>query len=70
MFIGFLEFYGEFTGRDYLPGSEKHYVYGGKPGAYPSFGPLKASIGHPLFDLFDPFGFSKNKTPEVRLSLA
>jgi len=66
MFIGFLEFYGELTGRDYLPGSEKHYVYGGKPGAYPSFGPLKASIGHPLFDLFDPFGFSKNKTPEQK----
>jgi len=64
-FVGFLEFWGETTGQGYV-GGEKHYVYGGKPGAFPSFAPLKEKIGHPVLDLFDPFGFSKNKTPEQK----
>merc|ERR1711959_111635 len=42
-----------------------HYMKGGKPGAYPS---LKTQgIPHPVpFDLFDPFGLSKNASPEKK----
>ena len=39
---------------------------GGKPGAFPSFEPIRKEIGHPNLDLFDPFGLSKNKTPEQK----
>jgi len=45
---------------------DKHYMAGGKPGAFPSFAPIRDEIGHPNLDLFDPFGFSKNKTPEQK----
>merc|ERR1712046_487171 len=45
---------------------EKHYMRGGKPGFYPSFDPFRQYFRHPPFDLFDPFGFSKNKTPEQK----
>jgi len=45
---------------------DKHYMKGGKPGAFPSFAPIRDEIGHPNLDLFDPFGFSKNKTPEQK----
>jgi len=45
---------------------DKHYCNGGKPGQYPSFAPIRDEIGHPTLDLFDPFGFSKNKTPEQK----
>jgi len=45
---------------------DKHYTKGGKPGAFPSFAPIRDEIGHPNLDLFDPFGFSKNKTPEQK----
>jgi len=55
--IGLLEVWGE-TGT--------HYMRGGKPGAYPSFAPLRDTIGQPTLDLFDPFGFSKNTTPEKK----
>jgi len=44
----------------------KHYMNGGKPGEFPSFAPIRDEIGHPTLDLFDPFGFSKNKTPEQK----
>ena len=43
---------------------QKHYMRGGKVGYFP---PLKNSIAlpHPVpFNLFDPFGFQKNLTPE------
>ena len=44
---------------------EKHYMMGGKPGFYPSI--KKAGVPHPVpFDLFDPFGFSKNASPEKK----
>jgi len=46
--------------------TDKHYMKGGKPGEFPSFEPIRKEIGHPTFDLFDPFGFSKNKTPEQK----
>ena len=36
---------------------------GGKPGYFPSF----SQLPHPVpFDLFDPFGFSKNASPEKK----
>ena len=57
--IAALELWGECA-------MDKHYMKGGKPGAYPSFGPIRDEIGHPNLDLFDPFGFSKNKTPEQK----
>jgi len=58
--IGFLELWGEIP----QPGEEKHYVKGGKPGYYPSFGVLRDSIGHPNLDLWDPFGFTKKMSAE------
>ena len=50
---------------------------GGKPGYYPTFdlseprddlcAPLGWGIAHPMpFNLYDPFGFSKNRTPEEK----
>jgi len=45
---------------------DKHYMKGGQPGKFPSFEPIRKEIGHPPLDLFDPFGFSKNKTPEQK----
>jgi len=61
--IGFLELWGEATPALELDG-QQHYVRGGKPGYYPTF---KGRLPHPVpFNLFDPFGFSKNKTPEQK----
>eukprot|EP00310_Coccolithus_braarudii_P024159 CAMPEP_0183334018 /NCGR_PEP_ID=MMETSP0164_2-20130417/2735_1 /TAXON_ID=221442 /ORGANISM="Coccolithus pelagicus ssp braarudi, Strain PLY182g" /LENGTH=268 /DNA_ID=CAMNT_0025503075 /DNA_START=52 /DNA_END=858 /DNA_ORIENTATION=+ len=45
---------------------DKHYMSGGQPGKFPSFERVRKEIGHPPLDLFDPFGFSKNKTPEQK----
>jgi len=58
-FVGFLELWGEIPQPD-----QKHYVYGGKPGAYPSFQPLRDTIGQPPLDLWDPFGFTKKMGEE------
>jgi Chlorophyll A-B binding protein len=50
-FIGFLEWFWAFNKTT-------------KVGAFPS---LKESLPHPVpFDLFDPFGFSKNKSEEAK----
>jgi len=62
LLIGLLEFWGEGGGR----GEMTHYMKGGKPGAFPSFEPIRQDLGHPPLDLFDPFGFSKKKTPEQK----
>merc|ERR1712216_415703 len=35
-------------------------------GAFPSFAPIRDEIGHPTLDLFDPFGLSKNASPEKK----
>merc|ERR1712127_101269 len=44
---------------------EKHYMDGGKPGFYPSI--KNAGVPHPVpYDLFDPFGLSKNASPEKK----
>jgi len=63
--IGLLEAWGESTPALEAAG-EKHYARGGKPGFYPSFAPFRAVFGHPVFDLYDPFGFSKSKTEEQK----
>jgi len=61
-FIGLLEIWGELSGAI----GTSHYMSGGKPGAYPSFDEFRKIFKHPPFDLFDPFGLSKNKTPEQK----
>merc|ERR1719152_14857 len=63
LFIGFLEISSEST---YIleQSGMKHYMKGGKPGAFPS---IKEIFPHPVpLDLFDPFGLSKNATPEKK----
>ena len=43
---------------------QQHYVRGGKPGYYP---PISGNMPHPVpFNLFDPFGLSKNASPEKK----
>jgi len=62
--ISLLEIFGEASYLTEAQG-EKHYMVGGKPGFYPSI--KNAGVPHPVpFDLYDPFGFSKNKTPEQK----
>tara|TARA_B100000524_G_scaffold138851_1_gene69567 strand:+ start:3549 stop:4394 length:846 start_codon:yes stop_codon:yes gene_type:complete len=63
--IFLLELWGEGS-NNLAAAGEKHYMKGGKPGFYPSFEPFRKYFGHPVIDLFDPFGFSKNKTPEQK----
>ncbi|KAI2491657.1 chlorophyll A-B binding protein [Fragilaria crotonensis] len=59
LFIGFLEWFSEAAGT--------HYMRGGKPGAYPNFSDHSELIPHPVpLNLFDPFGFSKNKSAEAK----
>lgn len=59
LFIGFLEFWNECKGT--------HYMRGGKPGDFPSLKEGDFNVPHPIpFDLFDPFGFSKNASPEKK----
>ena len=62
-FIGFLEICGEST---YIleQSGMKHYMKGGKPGAYPS---LKKVMPHPVpLDLFDPFGLQSKMSAEKK----
>ena len=59
--VGFLEMHGE-NSLSLEADGQKHYVRGGKPGYYPSF---KGRYPHPVpLDLWDPFGFTKNMSPE------
>ncbi|CAB9522142.1 chloroplastic [Seminavis robusta] len=46
-------------------GSLPHYMKGRQPGKYPSFQPFRDSV-HPVLDLYDPFGFNKNMSPETK----
>jgi len=64
-FVGLLELWSEYTGQGFV-GGEKHYVYGGKPGYFPSFQPLRDTIGQPPLDLWDPFGFTKKMSAEKK----
>merc|ERR1719199_527608 len=62
--ISFLELCGERSDLLEAQGG-KHYMMGGKPGVYPSL--KDAGVPHPVpFDLYDPFGFSKNKSEESK----
>jgi len=63
LFVGFLETCSEST---YIleQSGMKHYMKGGKPGAFPE---IKGIFPHPVpFNLFDPFGLSKNASPEKK----
>jgi len=58
LFVGFLEWFSEASGT--------HYMRGGKPGAFPKFSDSEL-VPHPVpLNLFDPFGFSKNKSEEAK----
>jgi len=62
--IGVLEYFGE-SKYALEQSGEKHYTLGGTPGKYPSL--KTAGVPHPVpFDLFDPFGLSKNASPEKK----
>jgi hypothetical protein len=59
LFIGFLEWFSEAAGT--------HYMRGGTPGAFPKFSDNTGLIPHPMpLNLFDPLGFSKNKSAEQK----
>jgi len=59
LFVGFLEWFSESAGT--------HYMRGGKPGAFPNFSDHKELVPHPVpFNLFDPFGLSRNKSAEKK----
>mmetsp|Transcript_30124 Transcript_30124/g.91761 ORF Transcript_30124/g.91761 Transcript_30124/m.91761 type:complete len:266 (-) Transcript_30124:90-887(-) len=59
--IGFLEMWSE-TSVVLKADGQEHYVRGGKPGYYPSF---QGRMPHPVpLDLWDPFGFTKQMSPE------
>ena len=58
--ILFLEAWSEIGGD-----AHKHYMRGGKPGDFPDFDTV--ALPHPVpFNLYDPFGFSKNKSEEAK----
>jgi len=62
--ISLLEVFGEASYLTEAQG-EKHYMVGGKPGFYPSI--KNAGVPHPVpYDLYDPFGISKNASPEKK----
>ncbi len=58
--IGLLELWDETGG-----GSVGHYMKGRKPGQYPSLQVFRDNV-HFALDLYDPFGFSKNKSEEKK----
>jgi len=58
LFVGFLEWFSEANGT--------HYMRGGVPGKFPEFNEAGV-IPHPVpLNLFDPFGFSKNRSEEAK----
>ena len=46
-------------------GTLPHYMRGRQPGKYPSFQLFRDTV-HPVFDLYDPFGFNKNMSEETK----
>ena len=57
LFVGFLEWFSESAGT--------HYMRGGVPGKFENFSDHKELVPHPVpFNLYDPFGLSRNKKPE------
>jgi hypothetical protein len=76
--IGLFEIYSE-AAQAKVPGLGGHYMRGGKPGFFPPFKALKGEgengiptdgdgnvmLPHPVpLNLYDPFGFNKNKSDE------
>jgi len=62
-FIGLLELFSE-TSTILEMSDNKHYMRGGKPGAFPK---INTFLPHPIpFELYDPFGFSKNASEEKK----
>lgn len=60
--VGFLEWWSEIR----LDGTP-HYMKGGKPGYVPPFSNTPDQLPHPIgFNLWDPFKFTKNLTPEQK----
>mmetsp|Transcript_29963 Transcript_29963/g.45427 ORF Transcript_29963/g.45427 Transcript_29963/m.45427 type:complete len:248 (+) Transcript_29963:99-842(+) len=59
--IGFLEIWDECSNTQGIP----HYTKGRKPGQYPSLQPFRDNV-HFALDLYDPFGFSKNRSEEAK----
>eukprot|EP00518_Triparma_eleuthera_P004100 CAMPEP_0182452938 /NCGR_PEP_ID=MMETSP1319-20130603/208_1 /TAXON_ID=172717 /ORGANISM="Bolidomonas pacifica, Strain RCC208" /LENGTH=249 /DNA_ID=CAMNT_0024650821 /DNA_START=560 /DNA_END=1309 /DNA_ORIENTATION=- len=47
-------------------GKLPHYTKGRKPGQYPDFEVLRGTIGHPIFNLYDPFNLAKNMSEEKK----
>jgi len=72
LFVGFMEHLSEASSVRLSGGPDKHYMRGGKPGAFPSLkevGILSKKPGGVLqfpLDLFDPFGLQKKMTPEKK----
>merc|ERR1719199_758236 len=63
LFVGFLELVSESSSILEMDGNS-HYMKGGVPGKFPS---IKNVFPHPVpLDLFDPFGLSKNASPEKK----
>ena len=62
LFVGVMEAWRE--NKVVLEGEgQKHYMSGGKPGYFPTFD----MVPHPVpFNLYDPWGVMKNKTPEQK----
>jgi len=63
-FVGGLELASESTAALAASG-QKHYMRGGVPGKFPSLKAIDFPHSVP-FDLFDPFGLSKNASPEKK----
>jgi len=59
--ISMLELWDECGGGGAMP----HYTKGRQPGKYPPFTLFRDNV-HFVLDLYDPFGFSKNKTEEQK----
>ncbi|GFH44555.1 hypothetical protein CTEN210_01029 [Chaetoceros tenuissimus] len=59
--IGFLEIWDECSNLQGVP----HYTKGRMPGQYPSLQPFRDNV-HFALDLYDPFGFSKNRSEDAK----
>jgi len=59
--IALLEIWDETSSSRGIP----HYMNGRKPGAYPSAEPFRKNV-HFALDLYDPFGFTKNRSEEAK----
>lgn len=60
--IGAMEMWDEASGAD---GEMPHYMNGRQPGKYPTFQKFRDDV-HFVFDLYDPFGFSKKMSQEKK----